>query len=569
MVRNKPTSFRMLIFWSFLALVFIYTLVSIVISSQILAREIEGDIRDSSISQAEDNLQVFKLNMDNVESTYMNVLWHFFTEDFDQEQLILDDELVSDLEAISQSTNLLVRDLFFYHENSNSYYATSFGMLPDQVPYWLEAVSDKRTPYIRVNDGSKDVIGYHGTLYHRDGSEVHLFLELNIDQIENTVIRTPFVKGTKQLVLTEAKQVLIGDDIVDPQALFTKNGFKEAVEIDGSPHNIYSYTDYGLELTYVYLVPSRQIYSPVIKDFIITITIFLLVAVITAFISYFISKRLYQPLWSLEQYVNSYVAYDWSAEMDLKRSEDHKLPIEFQSLHESIYQLVNHINSKIKDVREISALKDNEQLKNITTAVNPHFQFNILNSIIWMLEDGEVDASIEVLSALGKHYRKTMDINKNIVSIGGELDAMMNYFHLYNLTIEKKVSITINCHEALLKLGIQTLMLQPIIENAIIHGFAKEDDDKRIDISVKALYEDVCIEIEDNGIGIDREKLKQLKEGLNRKNDVTTSYGLWNVHKRCHLLYGPSYGIQINSKKGVYTKISLLIRGDEIHEPTI
>ncbi len=112
--------------------------------------------------------------------------------------------------------------------------------------------------------------------------------------------------------------------------------------------------------------------------------------------------------------------------------------MEHEKLYNSIHEMIHRIEKQLNDIKKANVLKENEQIKNIRAAVNPHFQFNILNSAIWMLEDNLTEEVIDVLTALGKHYRNALSIKNEYTTVGDEIETTYNYFKLYNMTVEKK-----------------------------------------------------------------------------------------------------------------------------------
>lgn len=208
----------------------------------------------------------------------------------------------------------------------------------------------------------------------------------------------------------------------------------------------------------------------------------------------------------------------------------------------------------------LSELKQNEaQLYALQSQIDPHFLYNTLEIIrMEALASGneQVSHMIEILSQLFRNSIK----GDRYVQIKDELNFCKNYLELYNMRYADILSVEYQIEEDILEFGIMKHLLQPILENCIVHGLNHRFMDNQIIVKGYRQDHGIRIEISDNGHGIADNELKQIKKTLSA-SDITgqQSIGIFNVHQRIRLAYGAEYGLDISSKKDEGTTILLHI----------
>ncbi|NWL87914.1 two-component sensor histidine kinase [Paenibacillus sp. 79R4] len=203
-----------------------------------------------------------------------------------------------------------------------------------------------------------------------------------------------------------------------------------------------------------------------------------------------------------------------------------------------------------KVYREEIARKEYE-MKALQAQINPHFLYNSLSLINWRaLRIHATDIS-EMAQLLSTFYRTTLNKGNNMILVSNEILNVQSYMKIQLLMHSNSFDVEYRIDEAILPYHMPNLMLQPLIENAIIHGIENRDEGGRIKLSGQ--LEDGCIvfQVEDNGIGIEP---KQLASLLDSK---PMGYGLKNVHDRARLMYGSEYGITITSEVNQGTHVTL------------
>lgn len=202
--------------------------------------------------------------------------------------------------------------------------------------------------------------------------------------------------------------------------------------------------------------------------------------------------------------------------------------------------------------------------------INPHFLYNTLECIRGQaLNEGVLDIA-ETVKALSLFFRYSISTKGDVVTIEDELANLQNYVIIQQYRFQNRFSLAVKFDgekEKLLRCHLPKLSLQPIVENAITHGFADITEGGILTIRVVQLNRNILISISDNGKGMDIDVLRQLNAKIYQKREVRmdsestarSGIGLKNVHNRVQLLYGDEYGITVHSAKGIGTSVDLFM----------
>ena len=233
----------------------------------------------------------------------------------------------------------------------------------------------------------------------------------------------------------------------------------------------------------------------------------------------------------------------------------------FNSMSSRIKMLINTVYKK-----EI-AVKDAE-IKALQAQINPHFLFNTLEAINWKARINGVDEISDMISAFSSIIEANMNRNNvKSITLKEEMDYISSYCYLIEKRFGKKITFNLDFDEAAFCYRIPKLILQPIVENSIYHGLERKKGKGTVTIKVLPGDNDLIISVEDNGLGIEEEKLKNIKQELlddsfldkDLSINDNEKIGVLNVHRRIMLLYGKNYGVDIESKLGFGTKITMFL----------
>ena len=238
--------------------------------------------------------------------------------------------------------------------------------------------------------------------------------------------------------------------------------------------------------------------------------------------------------------------------------------------HDEIAYLGLKINDMLEQVEDFfrtqerdAAEKKNLELQLMQSQINPHLLYNTLNSALWIIRQGDKEKAESLILSLSSFFKLALSKGNEEITLANEISMIQYYLKLQNLGRGKSFSLRDEVPEAWRSCKILRLTLQPLVENAVIHGFADWRDDGEVMISAWAdeAREQLQVVLSDNGIGILPEDLNALMEDLHTYPPAKEHkhYGLYNVERRIKNKYGPQYGLSIESEVGDFTKITLTL----------
>lgn len=240
---------------------------------------------------------------------------------------------------------------------------------------------------------------------------------------------------------------------------------------------------------------------------------------------------------------------------------------ELNLIGDKFKELVGRIEQLVKQNYVAQIALQDAQLKTLESQINPHFLFNTLQLLQTEIVCGNTDDSNHLVLSLSSLLRYSMQRDKGQVELAEELRNAKNYLYIINKKYDDGIQITFEAADpALLRSGTVKLMLQPVIENTIIHAFQENPQSACIGIKVAAVRRGICISVIDNGIGMTRERRQWLTKRLRGESVSTGSIGLNNVDQRIKLTFGPSYGLFVRSRYRKGTTVYIVLPGLLLNE---
>ena len=231
---------------------------------------------------------------------------------------------------------------------------------------------------------------------------------------------------------------------------------------------------------------------------------------------------------------------------------------EVKHLGKAINSMVDQMHLLMNNIVKEQELKRKTELDALQAQINPHFLYNTLDSIIWMIEGERYEGAITMVTALARFFRISLSKGKNIIKLKDELEHVRNYLTIQNIRYKNKFTYEINAEEDVLDLACIKLVVQPLVENAIYHGMEYMDGDGEIVINAYRVENEAIIEVRDNGLGMTEDVVESLlqKTTISKKG---SGVGLRNVNERIKLYFGDIYGLEINSEPDEGTSIKIHI----------
>lgn len=242
-------------------------------------------------------------------------------------------------------------------------------------------------------------------------------------------------------------------------------------------------------------------------------------------------------------------------------------------LEKNLHGMANRIREHIRDNYLMNLEKQTAELKALQSQIHPHFLQNTLQMIGGMVYSQKPADSYKVIRALSEMFRYIVRAPDGLVPLQSELDQLEHYMLIQKQRFAGRLEYTLEITGELRACYIPKLSLQPIVENAFLHGLEKKQGEWKLGIEVVCEPTDVTIRICDNGVGMDTEKLTEMQsrlERLTRQADRVwssgTSIGLVNAASRMVMHFGPEYGMSMESEYGQGTSVTVRIpcnRGGE------
>ena len=206
--------------------------------------------------------------------------------------------------------------------------------------------------------------------------------------------------------------------------------------------------------------------------------------------------------------------------------------------------------------REAELSKKNAEMLSLQSKINPHFLYNTLESIrMKAISNGNREVG-RMLFLLGNLFRNQLK-EDDVITIGKEIIYCKEYLELFKFRYDDKFNYYIDCEEELLNKEIIKFILQPLVENYTVHGIRREDYDNELYIHIFKYDNNIKIVIEDNGVGIDKNRIIEINKRIREKDFSGKSIGIANTHERIMLLYGEDYGIRVDEEFESGTRIIL------------
>ncbi|WP_320951253.1 sensor histidine kinase, partial [Enterocloster bolteae] len=233
---------------------------------------------------------------------------------------------------------------------------------------------------------------------------------------------------------------------------------------------------------------------------------------------------------------------------------------EFRMLNDAFRNMVIQREELMLHNSELAERKRTMEIKQLEEQFNPHFIFNVLETLRYEIAIDSQKAS-EMVMAFANLMRYSVYYGSTIVPLQTDIEYINDYLLLQKMRYNRRLNYHIDIPEELMDLMIPKLLLQPVVENSLVHGMK---DKHCVSVTITARKKDstLVLSVEDNGSGISPEKLKELREALDQEDIYREHIGLYNSHRVVRLLYGPSYGLTIESSPGNGTRVSVTLPAD-------
>lgn len=396
--------------------------------------------------------------------------------------------------------------------------------------------------------------------YYNSGDDLELYFTIYDDDLEkegygvailsktaiNHIVNILEEKYTNFAFMfkDETEKILMARDIPLISNLDIK-GNNGAVEYENNTY-IYNLAKNSFGLTSCMVVPYRRLFAMAVEDFGTIIIIFISLIIGIILVILYISNKLVSPLYTIVLKMKQVGKGDFKTKLDTYEI------VELNEISISFNEMTDKISHLIKEVYEAGFLIKEARIKYLQAQINPHFMFNVLSMIAIRLKlnkDEELYKMVQAFAGLmrGKLFRK----DEIEIRLNEEIEIAEFYLYLSKERFKNKVSYEIDWEDEKLKtLFIPKLCIEPVVENAMIHGIEPKDDKGYINVKIEQENNEILlITVSDNGVGFDKDKV------ISGEKEGSPKVGLMNINRLISNLYGSGYGITVDSKIGEGTKV--------------
>lgn len=310
----------------------------------------------------------------------------------------------------------------------------------------------------------------------------------------------------------------------------------------------------------VYFIPKVNYYRLLIVVVIVSLFVTALLIAGSVYVSYKVAGSITRPILSLKENVAKVQEGDFETTVTCE-SED-----EIGELGAQFNEMVVEIRNLMERIQMEHERQRHYELLLLQAQINPHFLYNTLDSLMWLIRMKNQQDAENMLEALTRFFKTGLNKGREQVAVKNEISNVESYLTIQLMRYKKKLSFSITVDDEIRSYIVPKLILQPLVENSIYHGIKGKEQGGTIAIKGMKINGRVVLCVEDNGLGMPPERLEKiqrmLSEGIVEESD---SYGLTNVNERLKLFFGEGSTMKIDSTDGMGTKVSIEIREEYMH----
>lgn len=230
---------------------------------------------------------------------------------------------------------------------------------------------------------------------------------------------------------------------------------------------------------------------------------------------------------------------------------------EVQLLSDGIESMVGRLKRLIDMSTKQEKQRRRTELALLQAQINPHFLYNTLDTIVWLIESSEINSAVTMIGSLSNFFRFSLSRGQNVITLAEEEQHIKSYLEILQMRYRDLMQYEINIFEQLKSFILPKLTLQPLVENALYHGIKISRHKGLIQVNGKTQGDRIILEVIDDGSGMSKERLNSVRVSLS--DEKSEGFGLRTVHQRIQILFGKEYGLKIESTLGVGTKVTVAI----------
>ena len=561
--RRRSSKFQAKVLWGILVPVVVFCLITNVIISVILGYQlmqkketIEKEYLSVLDSQMEDMKEALDVLALRAESSF-SVKWALNGSGFDTIEkkkyaLSAQKSLTASLE--SSSVNEYLNHMILLNKNGGQISVTPLPRFIPAKDIFANKIFEKKAEG-KARIGLAESVVDQGEIrlvyvYPLDSAEnSYIYMELNT-QIFAELLR-PY-EGSANIVIADREN--------ENWEWCSSEHCREVYgkQKEGSYHlNTLVYEPFAITLN---VMSGESLYSQdmmrIISVFLVTLELALSIGVT---VSRLVSTKITKPLRHLSQHISSLSDKKnlW-VDSSIEEGED-----EVADIGKAFNMLVQHMNLLMEQQKKMYEQKQRLEMNALQAQINPHFLYNTLDSIRWMAVFQDAENIADTVMSLEELLRNMAKGVGDKISLREELSLVEDYVRLQQVRYMEIFDYVCDVPEKYLDYQIVKMSMQPIIENAILHGIVPSGTYGEVKIFVRETKTDLYVSVEDNGIGIDKEEFQKLvRTGGDKNKNALSGIGIMNVDERLRMTYGEDYGLIYEGEKGKFARVTIHIPKD-------
>lgn len=276
--------------------------------------------------------------------------------------------------------------------------------------------------------------------------------------------------------------------------------------------------------------------------------------IVVAVSAVMIVSGIIQPISQLNQATEKIAQGDFKARAQADSDDEvAELAVSFNKMAGSMQSLIDKVKEDERKMRKAD-------LRLLQEQIQPHFLYNTLDTIVWLIESNEPDEAVTMVVTLSDFFREILSKGKEFISIKEEEKHISSYLQIQEMRYRDILEYDIQLDQVIYKYQILKLTLQPVVENALYHGIKYKRAKGCIHIHGEKEGDIIRLTVRDDGVGMDEDELEQLRQQIEKPcQETEKGFGLANVNERIHMYFGPEYGMKIQSQKGKGTTVEIVI----------
>ena len=278
------------------------------------------------------------------------------------------------------------------------------------------------------------------------------------------------------------------------------------------------------------------------------------IVVIIVVFATIIVKNITSPISDLCDVTNQIANGDFNVRTNIQTDD------EITNLAHSVNDMSKHLEVLVDHIKEDERKMRYAELRLLQEQINPHFLYNTLDSIVWLIEIERNEEAINMVMSLSEFFRLVLSKGKEFISIKDEQRHIKSYLEIQQVRYRDILDFEIDIDEEICDCKILKMTLQPLVENSLYHGIKCKRGKGKITVKGHRDGDNVVLTVDDNGVGMDEIALESLRANINRPcKETENGFGLANVNERIHVNFGYEYGLEIESTLNEGTSIKIVI----------